>query len=385
MFRYQKTQRYFGQISEDCKEIGFQEIIDLGGTDAEMVYRGVYFNADYATLYKIVYCNRLFSRILAPLHMFDCHHDDHIHKQAKRMEWDQFLNLDKTFAIYANVGNSNVRHSKFASLRLKDAICDYFRDKYGERPNVDTENPDVCLNLFVFKNKATINIDLTGGAAYKRGYRNATVKAPMRETLAAAAMTFSGWDGETPLYDPMCGSGTILIEAIMKYCRMPAMYFKKRLGFENLPDFDEKLWENVRSECDANIRELPENLIFGSDQDSEAIQAFTENLESFNLADKINIRKCSFQDAGLLENVTIITNAPYGVRLNSEEDMHEFMGEIGDFLKQQCTGSTAWLYVGSTALVKKIGLRVSKRIPLENGGLDGRLVRLDMYKGTLNP
>ena len=169
MFRYQKSNRYIGLLADDCKDLGAQELEELGATDLETDYRSVYFDAKPADIYRISYCNRLFSRILAPLHRFDCHHDNILYSKAKEMQCNKILTPDKTFAIFANVGNSNIRHSKYAAQRLKDAICDYFNETYGVRPSVDTENPDVWINLHINKNKAVINLDLMGQAGHKRG------------------------------------------------------------------------------------------------------------------------------------------------------------------------------------------------------------------------
>ena len=386
MFRYQNTKRFLGILADDCKKLGAQELQELGAKNTELDYRAVYFDAKPGDLYKIAYCNRLFSRIMAPLHRFDCHHDDILYKRGKQMQWEKILSPEKTFAIFANVGNSNIRHSKFAAQRLKDAICDYFVDRCGERPSVDTENPDVWLNLHINKNKATINIDLMGQTGHKRGYRTTSVEAPMRETLAAAIVRESGWDGQTPLYDFMCGSGTLAIEAMMSYCRIPARYNQEKFGFENLPDFSLGLWESVKHDADSKMRPLEPGMIFASDMNKEAISSVIENTEALPFGDRIEVKTCKFQDVGPINDATIISNPPYGVRLETgTDDPGEFMKEIGDFLKQQCTGTTAWLYIGSTKLVKRVGLRPACRIPLDNGGIDGRLIRLDMYSGTLNP
>ena len=383
MFRYQKLKSYFGQIPEDYKNLGIKELKELGAQDIEPAYGGINFSAGRDALYKIVYCSRLFSRFLAPLHRFDCHHDNILYNKAKEMDWDRILSPDKTFAIYANVGNSKIRHSQYASRRLKDAIADYFMDKYGKRPSVDTENPDVWLNLFINKNKAVINLDLSGGAAHIRGYRVSTIEAPMKETLAAAIIKYTEWDGEGPLFDPMCGSGTLLIEAMMSYCRIPALYKREKFGFQNLPDYSEHSWAEAKRKCDEQMRPLPPGLISGGDLD---IDAALDNTEQLPFGDRIELVKSDFRNLEDLNNHTIVSNPPYGVRLDTgSEDPGLFMKDIGDFLKQKCTGSDAWIYVGSTALMKRIGLRTSKRIILNNGGLDGRLVHLELYKGTKDP
>lgn len=382
MFRYQKTKSYFAQIPEDFKELGVKELKELGAENVEAAYGGVNFSANRTRLYEIVYNSRLFSRFLAPLHRFDCHHDNILYDKAKDMEWERILSPEKTFAIYANVGNSKIRHSQYAARRLKDAIVDRFMDKYGERPSVDTENPDVWLNLFINKNKATINLDLSGGSSHRRGYRVTTVEAPMKETLAAAIIKYTGWDGSTPLYDPMCGSGTLLIEAMMSYCNVPALYLREKFGFENLPDFSESHWEGIRRQSNEKMRMLPPGLICGSDLN---IEAALDNTEKLPFGDRIELVKSDFKDLKDLNNMTIVSNPPYGIRLNKEDDPGLFMKDIGDFLKQKCTGSDAWIYVGSTSLLKRVGLRSSKRIILNNGGLDGRLAHFEMYSGTRDP
>lgn len=382
MFRYQKLNSYFGQIPEDYKELGIKELKALGAEDVEAAYGGVNFSANRNKLYEIVYCSRLFSRFLAPLHRFDCHHDNILYRKAKEMEWDKILTPEKTFAIYANVGNSKIRHSQYAARRLKDAIADFFMDKYGVRPSVDTENPDVWINLFINKNKAVINLDLSGGASHKRGYRVSSVEAPMKETLAAAIIMYSGWEGEHPLYDPMCGSGTLLIEAMMSYCDIPALYKREKFGFQSLPDYSEHSWSEVKRKCDEKMRPLPPGLISGSDLD---IEAALDNTEQLPFGDRIELLKSDFRELSPKENHTIITNPPYGVRLDTGDDPGLFMKDVGDFLKQKCTGSDAWVYVGSTSLMKRIGLRTSKRIILNNGGLDGRLIHLELYQGTRDP
>ena len=285
-------------------------------------------------------------------------------------------------AIYANVGNSKISHSQFAARRLKDAIADYFMDRCGRRPSVDTENPDVLLNLFINKNKAVINLDLSGGAAHKRGYRVSQVEAPMKETLAAAIIEHTGWDGECPLFDPMCGSGTLLIEAMMKYCKIPALYKREKFGFMSLPDYSEHHWHEVKRKCDDEMRPLPQGLIGGGDLN---IDAALDNTEQLPFGDRIEFVKSDFRELKNLEKYTIVSNPPYGVRLDTGDDPGLFMKDIGDFLKQKCTGSDAWIYIGSTALMKRIGLRTSKRIILNNGGLDGRLAHFEMYRGTKDP
>ena len=205
MYQYQQTNRYFAQIAGGLEETGVLELAELGATDITPSYRGIYFNADAAVLFRVNYRTRLITRVLAPLLTFDCHSDKYLYQTARDIEWTDFLTPDSTFAVFATVSGSNINHSKFAALRLKDAIVDQFRDATGKRPSIDTRKPDVWLNLWIKNDQAVISLDTSGGSLHRRGYRTASVEAPMQETVAAAAIRFSGWDGETPLYDPMCG------------------------------------------------------------------------------------------------------------------------------------------------------------------------------------
>lgn len=201
----------------------------------------------------------------------------------------------------------------------------------------------------------------------------------MQETVAAAIIIYSGWHGEKPLIDPMCGSGTLLCEALMHYCRIPAGYLRNKFGFETLPDFERKIWQTVKQEADAWIRDLPEGLISGSDISSEAVAAARANAGCFHQAENILFSVSDYRKINNLTNTVIISNPPYGLRLGAESDMAKFMTELGDFLKKQCTGASAYLYFGNRELIKKVGLKSSWKKPLISGGLDGRLVMYSLY------
>ena len=379
MFTYQKSGRFFGQITEGLEELGLKELRELGAKEIKPSHRGFYFSADQASLYRINYCSRLFSRILAPLLRFDCHSSKYLYKTACKIDWPALISLDNTFAVNANVSHSRIRHSHYASLCLKDAIADVFRDKTGKRPNVDTKAPDIRFNLYIQNNKATIYLDTSGGSLHRRGYRTKSVAAPMQETIAAAIIKYSDWHGEKPLIDPMCGSGTLLSEALMHYCKIPAGYLRNKFGFQSLPDFEKKIWQTVKQEADAWIRSLPEGLISGSDISSEAVAAARANIGCFQQAKNVRFSVSAYQKIKNLTNTVIISNPPYGLRLGAESDMAEFMTELGDFLKKQCTGSTAYLYFGNRELIKKVGLKPSWKKLLISGGLDGRLVKYSLY------
>jgi putative N6-adenine-specific DNA methylase len=379
VYQYQKDCRYFAQIADGLKEAGVEELAELGAEDVRPEFSGIHFRADKSTLYRINYLTRLLSRCLAPLISYACNDTDTLYQKAKQIEWEDFFAEGNTFAVSGNVSNSSISHSKYAALRLKDAVADYFKEKTGQRPDVSARNPDILLNLHIRNNEAVISLDTSGGALHRRGYREETVLAPMQETVAAAIIRFSEWNGSLPLYDPFCGSGTILCEALMRYSNIPAGVFRNQFGFEFLPDFDGAVWKQVKKEADGHIRELPKGLIAGSDVSPEAVGAARTNLMGLHFGNNVSVERVDFRKLPALEGHVIVTNPPYGIRMGRDENLEMFYENLGDFLKQKCKGSAAFVYFGERKYIKKIGLKASWKKPIKAGGLDGRLVKYEMY------
>jgi putative N6-adenine-specific DNA methylase len=379
MFDYQKHQTYFAQIADGLETTGAQELTELGAAYARPVRRGIYFRADRSSLYRITYCTRLSTRILAPLRVFDCPDAGAIYRTAGSIDWSLFFSLDQTFAVFASTAGSTVPHSQYAALKLKDAVVDQFRDRFGRRPDVDSRTPDVWISLHVQKNRGTISIDSSGGSLHRRGYRRRSGDAPMQETVAAAMVQLSGWDGRMPLADIMCGSGTLVIEAAMAYCRIPAGVLRDRFGFQRLADYDAGLWKTVKDAADQNIRGLPERILYASDIDGQAVSAARANCKAMSATRRISILRRDFADISKLENHIIVTNPPYGLRMQPRAKLEDFYRRLGNFLKQRCNGSQAFIYFGNREMIKHIGLKPSWKKPLRNGGLDGRLVKYEMY------
>ena len=379
MYEYQRNKQFFAQIADGIKELGAQELSELGALDISPEYGGIYFNADKETLYRINYATRLASRILAPLMSFDCRTTDELYKKAKQINWTDFISLKNTFAIFANVSNSKITNSHYASLCLKDAIVDSFRELSGERPDIDSRNPDIWLNLHIRDDKAVISLDTSGGSLHRRGYRKDSLSAPMQETVAAAIIRYTKWDGSVPLYDPMCGSGTLLSEALMHYCKIPSGIFRERFGFEFLPDYDNVLWTKVKKELDRQIRKLPQGLIAGSDISPEAVEISGTNIRNLPHGERIKLEVLDFRNSEGLKNGVIITNPPYGIRMGNRQALAPLYEALGDFLKQKCKGSAAYIYFGEREFIKKIGLKPAWKKPLKTGGLDGRLVKYEMF------
>jgi putative N6-adenine-specific DNA methylase len=379
MYEYQKNKNYFAQIAEGIKELGAQELAELGALNITPEYGGLYFNADKEALYRINYSARLVSRILAPLASFDCRTPEQLYRKAREIKWMDFISAGNTFAVFGNVSNSGITNSHFASLRLKDAIADSFREQSGIRPDVDTRSPDLWLNIYIRNNNAVISVDTSGGSLHRRGYRKDAVSAPMQETVAAAIIKYTLWDGSVPLYDPMCGSGTLLSEALMHYCRIPSGVLRERFGFEFLPDHDKSLWVKVKKELDREILDLPEGLISGSDISPEAITISKTNFLNLPHGNRIKLEQLDFRRCEGLMNGVIITNPPYGIRTGNAQELNSLYESFGDFLKQKCKGSAAYIYFGEREFIKKIGLKPAWKKPLSAGGLDGRLVKYEMF------
>jgi putative N6-adenine-specific DNA methylase len=378
-YQYQKDNRYFAQIADGLKEVGAEELAELGAEEIRPDFSGIHFRSDKASLYRINYSTRLLSRCLAPLISYDCADTDTLYRKAKQIAWEDIFAPGNTFAISGHVSDSTISHSKYAALRLKDAIADYFKEKTGQRPNVSVRDPDILLNLHIRKDKAVISLDTSGGALHRRGYREEAVSAPMQETIAAAIIRFSKWDASVPLYDPLCGSGTLLCEALMHYCHIPAGVFRRRFGFECMPDFDGSVWNQVKKEADDQIRELPKKLIAGSDVSLEAVRAARTNLMGLHYGNRVTIERLDFQKLPVFKAHVIATNPPYGIRMGGNQNLDLFYKRFGDFLKKKCKGSTAFVYFGDRKYIKKIGLKASWKKPIKTGGLDGRLVKYDMY------
>jgi putative N6-adenine-specific DNA methylase len=270
----------------------------------------------------------------------------------------------------------------YASQVLKDGIADYFRDKLGKRPNVDTVNPNVRFNLFIEKDKAILNLDTSGESLHKRGYRLLAGEAPMQETLAAAIIRLSNWNGDKPLLDCMCGSGTIVCEALMHYCKIPSQFLRKNFGFFYLPDFEKELWDKIKSETDKLIRPLPKGIISGSDKSDITIRVAKENLSRIPNSENIKLSTHPFGHINKFENGVLITNPPYGIRLGKRDEVENLYKDLGDFIKTKCKGTSAFIYTGDPSLRKYIGLKTSKRVPLVNGKLEGVLLQINSYEGS---
>jgi putative N6-adenine-specific DNA methylase len=362
------------------EDVLLTELETLGATGVMKLNRAVSFSGNLEMMYKVNYACRTALRILKPLFHFEITEQKDLYEKMYEFPWEDFLDAEHSLAIDAVISYTVFTNSQFVAQKSKDAIVDRLRDKLGKRPSVDLENPDLKVNVHLFRDSCTVALDSSGQSLHRRGYRKSTGPAPINEVLAAGLIKLSEWDTVTPLFDPMCGSGTLLIEAAMLAKNMPAGYFRREWGFMKWRDFDAVLWEKVKEDCRALIS-TGNLLIHGSDRAEHAIQSARENLRFTNLYDDISLKVISFEDSiPPFEKGFIISNPPYDERLQIEDSL-AFYKMIGDTLKRKYAGYTAWLISSDLETVKFIGLRPSRRIPVFNGPLECRFLKFDLFAG----
>tara|TARA_R110002073_G_scaffold4213_4_gene28074 strand:+ start:34492 stop:35658 length:1167 start_codon:yes stop_codon:yes gene_type:complete len=359
-----------------------KELRQLGAMNIKEGVRSVSFVGDKGFMYKANIALRTAVRILKPIKKFKVNSEDDLYNELQKIRWEDYFNEDGTFAIDAVVNSDIFTHSHYTALKSKDAIVDYFRDKYGKRPNIDLDHPDVQLNVHIQRDFCTISLDSSGDSLHKRGYRSATNIAPINEVLAAGLVLHSGYDGTQHFIDPMCGSGTILIEAAMIACNIPANINRREFGFERWSDFDADLFEVIRNSLLKRTRESYRKII-GFDKAPSAVRKAIDNVKNANLDDFIEVQHENFFNTQKdTEGKTIVLfNPPYGERL--EIDVPIFYKEIGNTLKQGYSHTDAWLITSDFDQgLKSVGLRTSRKIQVYNGKLECRFVKYEMYEGS---
>lgn len=357
------------------------EIKALGAKNVRLLHRAVLCEGNKELMYRINYTVRTALKVLKPFKTFYAKNEEQLYKQAQEIHWFELLNTDQTFAIDAVVSGRFFTHSQYAALRLKDAIVDQFRDVYGIRPNINTLNPDLRINLHIRQDKVQILFDSSGESLHKRGYRKQVDKAPMNEVLAAGLIQLSGWQADCNFIDCMCGSGTLPIEAAMFAMKIPSGYYRKQWGFMKWPDYNESLWEHIKEDADSKICEF-EHEIWASDRSAKAVAIAENNLKQARLTKDIHLMKKN------MENLTppdgrgiVIFNPPYGDRLE-EDDIDKVYEDIGNTLKHNFKGFQCWLITDDAVALKHVGLRPSKKIAVWNGPLECRFVCFDIFEGS---
>lgn len=358
------------------------EIHELGGQDIEILNRAVSFTGDNEVLYKVNLWSRTALKVLIPIYSFTAHNETVLYKRVRRFNWTEMFDLDQTFAISSTVNSDIFTHSKYIALKVKDAIVDQFRDHNdGERPYIDTEAADFNFHVHCNMKEFTISLDSSGSSLHRRGYRQDGRLAPLNETLAASLVLLSGWDGSKTLFDPMCGSGTILTEAVMIAQNIAPRIKWTRFGFMGWKDYDSELWYNIHEEA-VNAQENNELNIIGSDNNAVQIRETQAVINELGFQDYVTLEVEDFFDSAADEPTgMIITNPPYDLRV-STEDVFEFYKAIGDTLKKGYQGWDAWILSGNKDAIKNIGLRTSRKMTLYNGSIECKFQKYEMYRGT---
>ncbi len=368
------------------EEVLAAELSQLGATIDHVGSRAVEFSGDKKLLYNTILWSRTAMRLLRPFADFYAPDERGLYDEVFAIDWSRYIAPGQTFAITAVVNKSSFEHSLYVAQLTKDAIVDQFRERTGERPSIDTRNPDIRIHLRMLENEVILSLDAAGDSLHRRGYRQGTNEAPLNEVLAAGLILLSGWDKKSPLLDPMCGSGTLLTEAgLIAQCIAPGLFHQGKFGFENWPDFDPALWQRVRAEAEAQRIEEPQAYLAGSDLDPRVIDHAAQNIEAAGLDDCIRLSVRDVRDARPPQDQPpglVILNPPYGERIGEEAQMAALYKTIGDALKTNFQGYEAFIFTGNLEAAKAIGLKVSRRIPLFNGPIDCRLLKYELYRGS---
>lgn len=359
-----------------------EELRRLGAMNVVEGIRNVSFEGDSGFMYKANIALRTAIRILVPIASFKILNEEDLYQNIRSILWEDHMDVKSTFAINSTTHSDNFTHSHYVSLKCKDAIADYFRDKFGERPNVELDNPTLMINIHIQQDHCDVSLDSSGDALYKRGYKTATNIAPINEVFAAGLIIMTGYDGSCHFIDPMCGSGTLLIEAAMIANQIPANINRKEFGFMHWKNFDEPLYLLIRKALMKKITNSP-NKIIGFDKAPSAVIKANNNIENAGLSDFIEVEKKDFFTSEKpVEGKTLVCfNPPYGERLKI--DVPGFYKNIGDTLKQFYTDTDAWFITSDLENgLKNVGLRTSRKIKVFNGNLECRFVKYEMYSGT---
>jgi putative N6-adenine-specific DNA methylase len=358
-----------------------RELRDLGAANVQEGVRSVFFEGDLGFMYKANVSLRTATRILKPISSFHVRNEDDLYQKIYGMDWPGYMDSRQTLFIDSTLTSDLFTHSLYISQKVKDAIVDKFRDLQGLRPSVDTQSPDLRINIHIHEQECHVSLDSSGDSLHHRGYRTATNIAPINEVLAAGLLLMSDWDGRSDFLDPMCGSGTFLIEAAMIACNIPPNIHRKEFGFQKWKDYDLGLFEKIVESWLNRAREFHHRII-GYDKAPSAVEKARQNVKNAHLSDYITIEQKDFFKTEKTgdKHLHMVFNPPYGERLNIE--METFYKSLGDTLKRNYAGSQAWFITSNLEALKFVGLRPSRKIKVYNSQLESRFVKYVMYEGS---
>ena len=366
---------------QGLEEVLADELTLLGAKDIEILTRAVICDLTQEQLYKANHLLRTAIKVMVPIKEVTIYNEYHLYNQVKDIEWEKYFSLNQTFAIDAVTHSETFRHSHYVALKSKDAIADRFRDIYDKRPFVNPVSPDMNIVIHIRQNILTVLLDSTGDSLHMRGYRMYPVEAPLNEVLAAGLVGLSGWDKKSTLIDPMCGSGTILIEAAMWAGNIPPQNDTRKYCFMNWKDYDKSLWQKVLSEAKENINLTAIPQLIAKDKQLKAVSATKTNAIEKGIEEKIHVSRADFFTSEGMENVTLMMNPPYDQRLKVD-DVVEFYKLIGDKFKKDYKDCNAWVLSGNIDALKHLGLKASKRIKLVNGDIESSFNKYEIYEGS---
>ncbi|MGF1535770.1 MAG: class I SAM-dependent RNA methyltransferase [Elainellaceae cyanobacterium] len=382
------TYRYFATTARGLEPLVAQELQQLGASAIEPGFAGVSFEGDRALLYRVNLWGRIPFRVLLHLSEQGCRDGAQLYGAVQTVDWGNYLTPEQTFSVRATGKNRQLNHSHFTALQVKNAIVDQQRQQFGHRSSIDTQDPDVRINVHIHGDgpsgpaqgqRVTISLDSTGESLHRRGYRPAVGQAPLKETLAAALLQLAEWTPDQPFLDPLCGSGTLPIEAARQALQI-APGLGRDFAFQRWPDFDASLWQQQRQEAEQQRCRSVDIPIVGSDRDGSVIQQAQSNAALAGVADQVTLLVQALSElVPPADHGVIICNPPYGERLGEADQLGPFYKQLGDVLKQRCRGWTAYVLCGNLTLAKRIGLRPSRRIPVFNGSIECRLLRYELY------
>jgi len=374
---------FFATCPRGLERVLAAELETLGARDLEPVDGGAAFAGDLGLGYTVNLESRVASRVLWRIGHARYRSEHDIHDAARALAWPRFFDVSRSIRVNVSAIKSPVKSLDFVTLRIKDAVCDVFRAACGKRPDVNTQSPDVRIHAFLTRDEVTFYLDTSGEALFKRGWRAAAGEAPLRENLAAGILKLAGWSAPTPLYDPMCGSGTFLIEAAMMALGV-APGANRAFGFEKLANFDAKKWKELCDNASARRKPATSLPIYGSDKSGKILALARENLLSAGLTDGVQLKQVDVLEASPPAPTGIIVmNPPYGERTAGEDELAAFYPKLGDALKRRFAGWTAYILSADLRLAKLIGLAASRRTPLYNGPLECRLFEYKLVAGSM--
>ena len=372
--------QYFATVARGLESIAAQELERLGAQEVRPDFTGVHFVGDHTLMYRVNLWARTIFRVLVKLAEFPCPNADRLYQEVQKIAWQQYLQPHHTLAVNSTGGNRQLNHTHFTALQIKNAIVDQQRRQFGQRSSVDSKNPDILINAHIHQNRCLLSLDSSGSSLHRRGYRPAMGLAPLKETLAAALLEMADWQPGIPFLDPLCGSGTLPLEASLKALNIAPGLFRQRFGFESWPNFEINIWQNLLTEAkESQLSELTAP-IMGSDRNGDILEQAKLNAQQCGVDNqvKFNLAELSQVEAPADHGI-IICNPPYGERLGNTQELVNLYKLLGDVFKQRFKGWTGYILTGNKELAKRVGLKASRRIPVYNGAIPCTLLKYELY------